>query len=378
MTEERQIINVGVIGCGCIAENHLMSLTLIAANRKLWGKRVRVVLHAMCDIDAARLQEIQQYFSAKKYYDNPYDLIADPEIHAVFVLVPTVDHLPLVLAAARAGKHVFVEKPTAFSPEDVDQMIQARDANNVVVQIGLVFRSAPQIVYLKQFIEENRARFGALTNIVFRDSQEKPYTGRDSHRSTWRADPAKAHAGILFEHSIHDLDGMIMMLGPVAEVYAKVKYFAGIPEIEDSVAALVEFQEGATLSLNAIWNDVDYSTRRYEIFFEKAWIMIEVDERNKKGVTVTVKEGNDEPHELDDDDMFDHYKALVGMPHLRSEVTGPYNNEDIRFLNAIVTGAPAYPPLEAGRYVQEVIEACYESSRTNRPVKVAADRYWAL
>ncbi len=127
---EKRIINIGIIGCGCIAQNHLMSVTLVIANaRKIW-KGVKLILYALADIKTEAAKKINEYFPSKKIYTGEnagYDLINDPDIHVVFVLVPTVYHLDYVLKAAEKGKHVFCEKPLAFNPSDIQKMIDARE-----------------------------------------------------------------------------------------------------------------------------------------------------------------------------------------------------------------------------------------------------------
>jgi UDP-N-acetyl-2-amino-2-deoxyglucuronate dehydrogenase len=373
MSEQKRIINIGVIGTGCISQNHLMSITLLAANaRTIWNRKVKIVLKALCDIDEQKLKMMAGHFPAEKLYTNPYDLINDPEIHAIFVLVPTCDHKDLTIAACKAKKHVFVEKPLAFSDDDILEMIKARDENDVVVQPGLVFRSAPQIIYMKKFMEDNAEKFGKLTNIIFRDSQEKPYTGLDSHGSTWRADYKKAHAGILFEHTIHDIDGLIYMLGEIDEVYFKVKYYAGKENIEDSVAGIVNFKNEVSLTVNSMWNDIKFSARRYEIYFEKAYIIITVDEQAGKAVSIRYKYLNEEEKDLEDSEMVKYFLDSIGFPNVKNELTGPYYFEDLRFINAIYENKKAYPTLEHGRYVQKIIEIAYESSKENKPKKLTA------
>ncbi len=379
--KKRRVVNIGVIGCGCISENHLFSLTLIENNaRRIWevdtGKaRIRPKLYALADIDGKPLEEKGEAFGVKNLYGGEnagYDLISDPKVDAVFVLVPTVDHLDLVLKAAEAGKHVFCEKPLAFSPEDVQKMIEAREKNSVVIQAGLVFRSAPQINYLKHLVEERGQKWGKPTNIIFRDSQEKPYTGLDEHASTWRQYKDKAHAGILFEHTIHDIDGMIMVFGEISSVFARVDYFAEKEGIEDSVSAILTFKNGLKLSVNSMWNDIDYSRRRMEIFFEKSYVMVTVDEREEKSVAVRFKHLWNKEMQLEDNVM-DHYfrKNILGKPHIKPQIPGPYYYEDLRFIDCIVKGKSAEVSLEMGKYVQKVIEACYESSRTGKVVNIS-------
>ena len=114
-------------------------------------------------------------------------------------------------------------------------------------------------------------------NILMRDSQEKPYKGAEEvHNSSWRKDQNLAHAGILFEHSIHDIDAMVCMFGNVNEVYAKINNYAGHPGIEDSVSAILNFENGINLSLTAVWNDLKYDCRLYEIYFERARLKLEL------------------------------------------------------------------------------------------------------
>jgi predicted dehydrogenase len=382
MSLERQVINVGLIGCGCIAENHAFSVSLVENNaRKIWkdaGKKVRVKLYAMADTDPVALDRLAGAFAVSKRYGGPragYDLIDDPDVHAVYVLVPTVDHLDYVLKAAAKKKHVFCEKPLAFTPRDVQKMIAARDEHKVVIQVGLVFRSAPQIIYLKKLMEDNARTWGRISNVVFRDSQEKPYKGKEEvHGSTWRGDAAKAHAGILFEHTIHDIDGLIFAFGEVDEVFGKVTYLDR-PGIETGVAAILTFKNGMNLSVNSMWNDVDYSQRRMEFYFENAYVHVTVDERagedkKRKLVTIAIKYMKDPEHEIDDATMDAHFRELIGMSHVGSEIAGPYYYEDLRFFDAIAKGQPTPVRLEYGHYAQKVIEAVYESSKTGRVIKI--------
>jgi predicted dehydrogenase len=379
---EKQTINVGMIGCGCIAENHVFSISLLENNaRKIWGgsnKKVKVKLYALADIADKPLDRMLSAFPVPKVYRGPnagYDLIDDPDVHVVYVLVPTVHHLDYVLTAASKGKHVFCEKPLAFFPSDVQKMIEARDAYNVVIQPGLVFRSAPQIVYMKDFIERNESTWGKPRNVVFRDSQERPYKGGEEvHGSTWRGDKDIAHAGILFEHTIHDIDGMIFAFGEVDEVFGRVKY-QDKDGIETSATAVITFKNGMHLAINSMWNDVNFSERRMEYYFENAWIHATVDELagktgREKSVIIKYKYLKDPIQEMDEAEMDAFFREQIGMAHVKPEIPGPYYYEDLRFIDAIVKGVPAPVQLECGWYAQKVIEAVYTSSVTGNTIKI--------
>ena len=372
----RKLIKIGIIGCGGIAQNHAFSISLLENNaRKIWkwkesSQKIKPVLYALADINEEKVDAFAKHFPAKKIFKGAnagYDLINDPDIDAVFILVPTVYHLEYVLKAAEAGKHIFLEKPAAFSPEDVQKMIDARDKYKIVLQVGLVMRSASPIHYLKKLISDNKDKWGALTNIVYRDSQQKPYTGDPTHPSSWRKDKNIAYAGVLFEHDIHDLDGMISIFGEVDEVYAKIKNFAGYEGIEDSVAALITFKSGVTFSMNCMWNDIVYDSRRYELFFEKSMVGIIVE--NSK-VRISVKYLDEPDYEIDVKTMDEFFFKKIGMPHVKAEIPGPYYAEDLRFINAIVeNNIKSDIKAEYGKYVQEVIEAIYHSNEIGQVIK---------
>jgi len=374
-------INIGVIGCGHIAQNHIFSLTLVVANaRKIWkwkesDIKIKPHLYAYADIREEAVSNMAKHFPIDKMYVGESagdDLLADPDVHAVFVLTPTSSHKEYVIKALKQGKHVFCEKPIAYPPSDIDEIITARDANQVVFQPGLVMRSASPIHYMQHLIEENQSKWGKPMNIVFRDSQQKPYLGElEVHNSTWRNDQEQAYAGILFEHTIHDIDAMISIFGEVEEVYAKVNYYAGYPGIEDSVASIISFKNGINLSISAMWNDLDYDCRHYEMYFEKARITIIVDGRSDKLAEIKLLYLNEPEVDLALEGMDSHFFATIGMPHVKSEVSGPYYAEDLRFIDAIVkNNIESEITAESAKYAHEVIEACYESGRIGTPIKL--------
>jgi predicted dehydrogenase len=99
------------------------------------------------------------------------------------------------------------------------------------------------------------------------------------YRSTWRGDPDRAGSGTLLEHSIHDLDILEWLFGPIESVAAHTAHVHGIAGIEDSVSALMRFESGASATLTSVWHDVlaRPSQRRMEVFCERALLTLEGD-----------------------------------------------------------------------------------------------------
>ena len=129
-----------------------------------------------------------------------------------------------------------------------------------------------------------------------------------------------------------------------------MNYYAGKESIEDSVSAILTFEIGVNLSVNSMWNDIDFSARRFEIFFENAFLMVTVDERDDKAVRIVYKYLKDPDTELNDAEMDAYFRNQIGMDHIKAEVAGPYYSEDLRFFDAIIKKRPADITLEYGQY----------------------------
>ena len=120
-------------------------------------------------------------------------------------------------------------------------------------------------------------RYGRPMAVVFRDDQYFPIQGM--YGSTWRADVTKAGGGTLIEHSIHDLDVLQWILGPVSAMSAATAETFGYPGIEDVATLRGGFGSGATATLTSVWHQVMSrpSTRRLELFCEDAMLWTEDD-----------------------------------------------------------------------------------------------------
>jgi predicted dehydrogenase len=112
-------------------------------------------------------------------------------------------------------------------------------------------------------------------SVVFRDDQYIPIQGQ--YASDWRGDPARAGRGALLEHSIHDLDILHWLLGPVRALSAVVREVHGLPRIDDVAVARLDFTSGAVASLTSVWHDVleRPNNRRIEVFCERLFVAIE-------------------------------------------------------------------------------------------------------
>ncbi|HET6664883.1 MAG TPA: Gfo/Idh/MocA family oxidoreductase, partial [Acidimicrobiales bacterium] len=254
---------VGFLGTGFIARFHAAMLE---------GSGEAFVAGPVHDTDAGRAAA----FAA----DHGYTVAGSEEavldaVDAVYVTTWTSEHLRLVQAAAERGVHVFCEKPLAVSADDARAIAEIAEGAGIVNQSGLVLRRSPAFGMVQGLLADPAA--GRPMAVVFRDDQFLPVRGM--YGSDWRADPTRAGAGTLLEHSIHDLDLLGWLLGPVANVSCRTASFHGLDGIEDVAVATLSFASGATASLTSIWHDVDErpSLRNVEVFCERAYVAVEGD-----------------------------------------------------------------------------------------------------
>ena len=327
-------VRVGFLGAGLIATYHSKSLHVAGAD---------VAWAGVYDPDPARAEDFARASGATPCASE--DDVLDG-CDAVYVCTWTAEHPRLVEAAAGRGLAVFCEKPLAVDLATAKAMTDAVDTAGVVNQVGLVLRHSPAFGVLKALAADPAS--GRPMSVVFRDDQFIPVQG--SYRSTWRGDVTKAGAGTLLEHSIHDLDMLEHVLGPVVEVSARTADFHDIPGIEDVATLALRFESGAIGTLTSIWHDVleRPSLRRVELFCERAYAVLEGDWFGPVEWTTT---GN-APVRLDFADL----EAEAGR---RGAALG---NPDALFIDAVVAGTPAWPSFTDALRAHVLADAAYRSA----------------
>ena len=255
-------IRLGFYGAGFIARMHTLSLAACPVEHRVT---------AVHDPEPGRGASFAaRYGAAVVSEDALLDLV-----DAVYVTTWTSEHPRLVEKAAACGKAVFCEKPLAVNAEIAQRMVATVEKAGVTNQVGLVLRFLSPFRFVKHLLADPRA--GRVLSVVFRDDQYIPIQGQ--YGSDWRKDPARAGRGALLEHSIHDLDILQWLLGPVRALSAVVREVHGLPRIDDVAVARLDFASGAVASLTSVWHDVleRPSNRRIELFCERLFVAIEGD-----------------------------------------------------------------------------------------------------
>jgi predicted dehydrogenase len=144
-------VRYGVIGLGWFGEKHCETLAGIPA----------VDLYALCTRTKPRLKALGKQFGVKRLYADYHEMLADPDLEAVSVVTMWDQHTAPALAALKAGKHVFLEKPMASTVPDCRKIVRAARAAKSFFMVGHICRFNPRYAAAKQEIDD-----GAIGKIV--------------------------------------------------------------------------------------------------------------------------------------------------------------------------------------------------------------------
>ncbi len=225
------MIRFGLLGCGRIAKRH---------SELLGGGHIdRASLVAVCDPVRARADVIASKFGVPAHYGID-DFLARKDIDAVAVLTPSGMHPEHVIACARAGKHVVVEKPMALRLQDADDMIRACDEAGVKLFIVKQNRFNVPVVKAREALEAGRFGRLILGTVRVRWCRDQAYYDQDKWRGTWAYD-----GGVLTNQASHHVDMLEWFFGDVVSVHARAITALAKIETEDTAVATLKFRNGA-------------------------------------------------------------------------------------------------------------------------------------
>jgi len=181
---------------------------------------------------------------------------ADPSVDLVLVLSQTSRHRDLVLAAARAGKNLFVEKPLGITGAESREMADAIEAAGVLFTTGYFSRTDPTLIFLKDEIA--RGNFGTITRVRASNCHAGALKGWFDTDWRWMTDPKLSGVGAFGDLGTHKLDILMWMLGAIDSVTAVIRPVTHrYGECDESGEALLKFKNGTIGTLAAGWVDVE-------------------------------------------------------------------------------------------------------------------------
>jgi predicted dehydrogenase len=172
------------------------------------------------------------------------DVLADPKIDAVVLCTPHSQHIAEIIAAAKAGKHVFCEKPFTLTRADAEAAIAACKAAGITLHLGFNRRYAPAYIDMTRRIDAGE--IGKVRHI------EGQFSGPPSYQiepSNWRSNQIESPGGSMTARGVHVVDSMVHIAGLVDTVFAFSTRLQLDIDVDDTTACLLRFAGGITGTL---------------------------------------------------------------------------------------------------------------------------------
>lgn len=189
-----QTIKWGIIGCGDVTEIKSGPAFQLIENSELVAVMRR-------NGDLAKDYAIRH--KVPKWYDNAELLINDPEVTAIYVATPPSSHKEYAIAAAGAGKPVYVEKPMAMNFQECSEMIDVCFKSNVLLFVAYYRRALPRFLKVKALLNEGAIGDVRFVKIRYYEKSRECDINGNSH---WRIDPQVAGCGYFCDLGSHIID----------------------------------------------------------------------------------------------------------------------------------------------------------------------------
>ena len=344
-------IRWGVIGAGGIADRRTIPGMMLSENSELV---------AVMEINMELAEKCRAKWGCKKAYDNEADLLADPDVDAVYIASPVVLHAKQAMMAADAGKHILIEKPLAMTSEEGQKVIDYCEKKGVKIAAGLMMRFGSYIQAMKKAIAEGKIG--------------KPVSGYAQFTcwypdipGAWRQTKAHSGGGAMMDMGVHCIDLMQYILGcNASEVAAFHDTLSFKYEVEDSSMVMMRMENGCQCVVQSNFNIPDEaSTWRVEIFGDRGRLM-------GSGVIGQVDGGTLDAMFLGEQGGYDaqQNKENAAGQTIEVEFGNTYEREISSFANSLLTGAPLEVPAQQAVQVQRIMEAAYRSNDEGKIIKL--------
>jgi predicted dehydrogenase len=342
-------LGFGIVGAGNISLIHAQALAEVP------GARLRAVLAR----DPAKAEALASRFGAEPCTD-PARFFAREDLQVVTICTPSGTHAELGAAAAAAGKHVLVEKPIDVTLEKARALVATCRAHGV--RLGVIFQSRflPAVALVKRAIDRGR-----LGRLYVADAQVKWFRGKTYYEDArWRGTKALDGGGALINQSIHTVDLLQHLAGPVASVFGMTGRLRH-PSIEgeDTAVAVVRFASGALGTIQGTTSIWPGFARKVELHGERGTIVLEGND-----VTIWSVEGTGEEEAELERLRAGAKDASDGSSNPMSLDTAGHRRQIEEFVAALREGRAPAVDGEEGLKALEIVLGVYRSAETGAPV----------
>lgn len=333
----------GVIGAGGIADRRTIPGMMLAKNAELV---------AVMEVNMELAEKIRSKYNATNAYDNVDELLNNPEVQAVYVASPVICHKEQAIKAARAKKHILLEKPLALSLEEGQEIIDICKEEGVMLAAGFMMRYHAYHQKMREIVQS-----GKIGDIVSCRGQLTCWY--PDMEGAWRQKKALSGGGALMDMGVHCIDLIQYITGSKTKKVASLtgtktfKY-----EVDDSSSTLFELENGAFCYVDSNFNIPDNAAKGcLEIYGTKGSMLAE-------GTISQIEGGKLEVMLCDDSLGYDAQQNRndVGTVEINVEFGNMYTKEIESFSESVLNGKTVEVPAEDALQVQKIVHAAYESS----------------
>lgn len=262
--------------------NKKISLALVGAGGigKIWAEGIReagnIDLKIIIDVNEENAKEIAKNFPGARIAKDVAEALKDSGIEAVLVATPHKWLAPISYVALDAGKHVFCEKPSGITADEVKKNIDLAAKKNLVYMPGFNHRYHPAYMKAREIFEKDgigkldfiRARYG--------------FGGRPGYNKEWRFNKDIAGGGELLDQGMHMIDAARWFLGDFEKIHGFAENFFWGGNVEDNAFLLMRTKDGKVASIHVSWTNWEW-VHSFEIYGEKGYLIIEGLDTRYKG-----------------------------------------------------------------------------------------------
>ncbi|MBN2091098.1 Gfo/Idh/MocA family oxidoreductase [candidate division KSB1 bacterium] len=338
-------IGFAIIGTGNIGRVHALAIQAIP----------EATLITVYDQQVTNARKIAQEFMVPPAA-SLNEIINNPAIDVVSICTPSGTHAELAIPLAQSGKHLFVEKPLDIKLERIDNMINAAKAAGVIITGILPSRFRDGIQKTYQAIQTGR-----LGKLVLITGSIKWFRSDEYYRGSWRGTWELDGGGALMNQSIHTIDLVQWLGGPIESIYGKTATLRHQIPAEDTGSALIEFKNGAQGIIQGATSCWPGDPARIEIHGTEGTILLE-EGRIVRWELKNAPEDEQNTMLALEKDSFGGSRDPMGIsPDL-------HKRQLVDLIDAIHSNRQPLIVGEEARKAVEIILAIYQSSQTDKKI----------
>ena len=340
-----KIWNFGIIGAGLIADFHAKAIQSLEHAR----------LTGVCGHNSEKVRILAEKYNCKTFA-NYEEMLRSGEIEIVTIATPSGAHMEPTIEAARHGKHVICEKPLEISLERIDKMIESHAKSGTKLGGIFNYRYNDTLKYLKTAIENGR--FGTITYA----SVHVPWWRSEGYyKDNWHGTLELDGGGALMNQSIHMIDILQYLMGPVDSLQAYTATLAHQIEVEDTATAILQFKNNALGFIYGSTASFPGQFRRLEITGTKGTVVL---------VENSFKVWQFADQTESDIEIFNKFNKIEGGGGVSDPAAIPFEphaKNIAAFIESVEAGSPFEIDGSEARKAVEIILAIYSSAKEKKP-----------